>query len=80
STLARQEYHKKVLNKLSAGNSRFGAFRLDLAVCGIGLFRDTRCYSSLLWQPSLHVRDTGAVKLGAWAMFFCVRVLFLMSM
>ncbi|KAG0635988.1 hypothetical protein HOY80DRAFT_892130, partial [Tuber brumale] len=77
---ARQEYHKKALNKLSAGNFCFGSCRPDVAVCGTGLFRDPRCYSSLLQQPSSDVLDNDALKLGAWAMFFCGRLLFLMSM
>ncbi|KAG0634692.1 phospholipid methyltransferase-domain-containing protein [Tuber brumale] len=77
--LARQEYHKKTLTKLFAGNSRCGSCLLDAAVFGIGLFRDSLCYSALRQQPSLDVLDTDAVKLGALAMFFCGRLLFLMS-
>ncbi|MCJ1314192.1 Phosphatidyl-N-methylethanolamine N-methyltransferase [Agyrium rufum] len=52
NTVARQEYHNKVLTRLVNGNSRLGCYALAVTIFSLGIFRDVLYERALRAQPS----------------------------
>ncbi|KZF26300.1 phospholipid methyltransferas-like protein [Xylona heveae TC161] len=80
NTVARQEYHSKVLTKLFRGNSKLGCYALAITIFLLGIFRDSLYERALRDQPT-HPFFTGAVSnFAAIVLFIAGNVLVLSSM
>ncbi|RDL42016.1 Phospholipid methyltransferas-like protein [Venustampulla echinocandica] len=80
NTVARQEYHNKVLTKLAGGNSRYACYGLAVAIFSLGIFRDLLYERALRDQPSHPAFETPLSNYVAYALLASGNVLVLSSM
>jgi methylene-fatty-acyl-phospholipid synthase len=80
STVARQEYHNKVLTKLAGGNRYLGCYILAVTIFSLGIFRDYLYEQALRAQPSHPLLDTAEAKYLAAGLFAVGNVLVVSSM
>jgi len=80
NTVARQEYHNKVLTKLFGGNSRLACYGLAVTIFSLGIFRDFLYERALRSQPSHPLLQTGTSTAIAYALIASGNVLVLSSM
>ncbi|RFU35411.1 hypothetical protein B7463_g1001, partial [Scytalidium lignicola] len=80
NTVARQEYHNKVLTKLFGGNSRLACYGLAVAIFSLGIFRDMLYEQALRAQPSHPLLQTDLAKFASYALLVCGNILVLSSM
>lgn len=80
NTVARQEYHNKILTKLAGGNSRLACYGLAIVIFSIGIFRDFLYERALRSQPSHPLLETEHSNYIAYALLACGNILVLSSM
>jgi len=80
NTVARQEYHRKVLTKLFGGNSRLGCYALAVAIFSLGIFRDALYERALRDQPSHPLLQSAASSYAAYTLLAAGNTLVLSSM
>jgi len=80
NTVARQEYHNKILTKLAGGNSRYGCYGLAVTIFSIGIFRDFLYERALRQQPSHPLLEGPVATVAAYVLLACGNVLVLSSM
>jgi len=80
NTVARQEYHNKVLTKLAGGNSRNACYGLAVTIFSLGIFRDFLYERALRAQPSHPLLQTELASYIAYALLASGNVLVLSSM
>ncbi|OBT69343.1 hypothetical protein VE03_01066 [Pseudogymnoascus sp. 23342-1-I1] len=80
NTVARQEYHNKVLTKLAGGNARLGCYLLAASIFSLGIFRDYLYEQALRSQPGHPDLETALVKYIAAGLFLAGNVLVVSSM
>jgi len=80
NTVARQEYHNKVLTKLAGGNSRYACYGLAITIFSLGIFRDFLYERALRSQPTHPALQTPAATYIAYALLAAGNTLVLSSM
>jgi len=80
NTVARQEYHNKVLTKLAGGNSLRACYGLAVTIFSLGIFRDFLYERALRDQPSHLLLETAVANYLAYAFIAAGNVLVLSSM
>lgn len=80
NTVARQEYHNKILTNLFGGNSRLACYGLAVAIFSLGIFRDILYKSALADQPTLPLFLTPAFQYLAYALLAVGNILVVSSM
>lgn len=80
NTVARQEYHNKILTKLAGGNSRYACYGLAATIFSLGIFRDFLYERALRSQPSHPFLQTDLSNYIAYAIIAAGNVLVLSSM
>ncbi|KAH8598803.1 phospholipid methyltransferase-like protein [Bisporella sp. PMI_857] len=80
NTIARQEYHNKVLTKLANGNSLYGCYGLAVAIFSLGIFRDALYERALRAQPTYAPFLEPTFQYLAYALLVTGNVLVLSSM
>jgi len=80
NTVARQEYHNKLLTRIFGGNSRYACYALAATIFSIGIFRDWLFKQSIYDQPTVDVLETPVVKALAAVSFITGNVLVVTSM
>jgi len=80
NTVARQEYHNKLLTKLFGGNSRLACYGLAVTIFSLGIFRDVLYERALRSQPSHALLQTPLATYLAYALIATGNILVLSSM
>ncbi|KAI9758137.1 MAG: Phosphatidyl-N-methylethanolamine N-methyltransferase [Chaenotheca gracillima] len=80
NTVARQEYHRKILTKLAGGNPYYGCYGLAATIFLLGIFRDFLYERALRDQPSHPALQSPLVNYAAYALIAGGNVLVLSSM
>jgi len=80
NTVARQEYHNKILTKLAGGNPLYGCYGLAVAIFSLGIFRDYLYEQALRAQPSHPLLETSLAVYIAIALIAIGNTLVLSSM
>ncbi|KAI4134347.1 MAG: hypothetical protein LQ347_001600 [Umbilicaria vellea] len=80
NTVARQEYHNKILTKLFNGNSRLACYALAITIFLLGIFRDALFERALRAQPSHPLLQSAASNYIAYALIAGGNILVLSSM
>ncbi|KAI9840693.1 MAG: Phosphatidyl-N-methylethanolamine N-methyltransferase [Sclerophora amabilis] len=80
NTVARQEYHYKVLTKAFRGNSRYGCYALAATIFLLGIYRDLLYERALRSQPSHPALHSMNIDLLAYALLLAGNTLVLSSM
>merc|ERR1711977_99099 len=80
NTVARQEYHNKILTKLAGGNSRMACYGLAVTIFSLGIFRDLLYERALRAQPSHPLLQTALATYVAYGLIATGNVLVLSSM
>jgi methylene-fatty-acyl-phospholipid synthase len=80
NTIARQEYHNKVLTKIFGGNSRLACYGLAVTIFSLGIFRDFLYERALRSQPSHPLLQTSLSNAIAYILIACGNVLVISSM
>ncbi|MCJ1380499.1 Phosphatidyl-N-methylethanolamine N-methyltransferase [Xylographa soralifera] len=80
NTIARQEYHNKILTRLFNGNSRLGCYALAVTIFSLGIFRDMLYERALRHQPSSTLLLQPIFTYFAYALIAAGNILVLSSM
>jgi len=80
NTVARQEYHNKVLTKLAGGNSRLACYGLAVTIFSLGIFRDFLYERALRSQPSHPLLETELSNYIAYGLLAAGNILVISSM
>jgi len=80
NTVARQEYHNKILTKLAGGNSRLACYGLAVTIFSIGIIRDLLYERALRAQPSHPLLQSALATYIAYGLIAAGNVLVLSSM
>ncbi|KAG9239453.1 phospholipid methyltransferas-like protein [Amylocarpus encephaloides] len=80
NTVARQEYHNKVLTKLAGGNSRHACYGLAVTIFSLGIFRDFLYERALRSQPSHPLLESALANYVAYGLLACGNILVITSM
>lgn len=80
NTVARQEYHSKILTRLFRGNRLYGCYFLAVTIFSLGLFRDFLYERALRSQPTFAPFLTPPCQYGAYALIVAGNILVLSSM
>ncbi|KAJ5047628.1 uncharacterized protein L3040_003449 [Drepanopeziza brunnea f. sp. 'multigermtubi'] len=80
NTVARQEYHNKILTKLAGGNARHGCYGLAVTIFLLGIFRDLLYERALRAQPSHPLLETPLATYISYALLATGNLLVLSSM
>ncbi|SLM39906.1 methylene-fatty-acyl-phospholipid synthase [Lasallia pustulata] len=80
NTVARQEYHHKILTRLFNGNSRLACYALATAIFSLGIFRDALYERALRTQPTHPLLQGAALNYIAYALIASGNILVLSSM
>ncbi|CAF9930462.1 MAG: Phosphatidyl-N-methylethanolamine N-methyltransferase [Gomphillus americanus] len=80
STMARQEYHNKILTKLFGGNSRYACYALGITIFVLGIYRDSLYERALRHQPSSPALESSLAQLVAYSLLAMGNTLVLSSM
>ncbi|TVY27343.1 Phosphatidyl-N-methylethanolamine N-methyltransferase [Lachnellula hyalina] len=80
NTVARQEYHNKVLTKLAGGNSRYACYGLAITIFSLGIFRDFLYERALRSQPTHPALQTPVATYIAYALLAAGNTLVISSM
>ncbi|TVY33678.1 Phosphatidyl-N-methylethanolamine N-methyltransferase, partial [Lachnellula subtilissima] len=80
NTVARQEYHNKVLTKLAGGKSRYACYGLAVTIFSLGIFRDFLYERALRSQPTHPALQTPAATYIAYALLAAGNTLVISSM
>ncbi|CZT43039.1 probable methylene-fatty-acyl-phospholipid synthase [Rhynchosporium secalis] len=80
NTVARQEYHNKLLTKLAGGNSRLACYGLAATIFSLGIFRDILYERALRAQPTLPLLQSAPFTLLACLLIGAGNILVLSSM
>jgi len=80
NTVARQEYHNKLLTKLAGGNSRKACYGLAVTIFSLGIFRDCLYERALRDQPTHPLLESAISNYIAYALIATGNVLVISSM
>lgn len=80
NTVARQEYHNKILTKLAGGNSRYACYGLAVMIFSLGIFRDFLYERALRQQPSHPLLQSELSNYVAYGLLAVGNILVLSSM
>ncbi|CAG8950643.1 hypothetical protein HYFRA_00002852 [Hymenoscyphus fraxineus] len=80
NTIARQEYHNKLLTKLAGGNSRNACYGLAVTIFSLGIFRDFLYERALRAQPSYPLLETALAQYAAYGLLAVGNTLVISSM
>ncbi|KAE8453744.1 Phosphatidyl-N-methylethanolamine N-methyltransferase [Mollisiaceae sp. DMI_Dod_QoI] len=80
NTVARQEYHNKLLTKLAGGNSRRACYGLAVTIFSLGIFRDFLYERALRDQPTHPLLESAISNYIAYALIATGNVLVISSM
>ncbi|KAI9019569.1 phospholipid methyltransferase-domain-containing protein [Phycomyces nitens] len=69
NTVARAEYHKRVLTKLAGGNPYYGCYALAVTIFSLGIIRDYIYNAALASQPTHPILESTLAQ-GLAAVFF----------
>ncbi|KAI9891159.1 MAG: Phosphatidyl-N-methylethanolamine N-methyltransferase [Vezdaea aestivalis] len=80
NTVARQEYHNKILTRAFGGNSRLACYFLGATIFSLGIFRDFLYERALKHQPSHPLLESQLFTLIAYSLILGGNTLVLSSM